>query len=187
VERELSTPLYGDCAPLVRAVLLHAPRRSVIILTAHHSTADGLSLAAALRDTIWAAGRQPLTWLPGSPSQDELLGLRHDTPGGTSGIHFVNTRTSGAPGMTSDLTQKPDVPAGRISSTSLAPDMILRLQLRARQEKATVHEALCAAIATAGRQVSTQWTEKCLRVLSPVDIRSLLKISQESRLGMPRS
>jgi Condensation domain len=45
IEQELSTPFDAREAPLVRAVLLHEEHRTIYVLVAHHSIADGLSIA----------------------------------------------------------------------------------------------------------------------------------------------
>ena len=50
VARELATPFDPERAPLARAVLMHGERGSAFILTTHHSIADGLASAYAIRD-----------------------------------------------------------------------------------------------------------------------------------------
>src|SRR4029077_18460314 len=73
VGEELATPFNPSQAPLVRAVLIQGIRDAAFMLVAHHSIADGLSIAYAIRDTLGAiAGRalQPLPWLL---SQDDIL------------------------------------------------------------------------------------------------------------------
>ncbi len=75
VGKELATPFNPRQAPLIRAVLIPAARDAAFILVAHHSIADGLSLAYAIRDTLDAlAGRslRPLPWLP---SQDDMMNV----------------------------------------------------------------------------------------------------------------
>jgi NRPS condensation-like uncharacterized protein len=46
IELELSIPFNSENAPLVRAVLLHEANQAIIILVAHHSIADGRSIAS---------------------------------------------------------------------------------------------------------------------------------------------
>jgi hypothetical protein len=73
VEKELVTPFNPSRAPLIPAVLIRGARDAAFMLIAHHSIADGLSLAYAIRDTLDAlAGRslRPLPWLS---SQDEMM------------------------------------------------------------------------------------------------------------------
>jgi hypothetical protein len=75
VEKELATPFNPSRAPLIRAVLIQGARGAAFMLVAHHSIADGLSLAYAIRDTLDAlAGRflPPLPWLP---SEDDMLNV----------------------------------------------------------------------------------------------------------------
>ena len=52
VGKELARPFNPSRAPLIRAVLIQGAREAAFMLVAHHSIADGLSLAYAIRDTL---------------------------------------------------------------------------------------------------------------------------------------
>src|SRR5262249_24539230 len=52
VGHELATPFNPGQAPLIRAVLIQGAQDTAFMLVAHHSIADGLSLAFAIRDTL---------------------------------------------------------------------------------------------------------------------------------------
>ena len=52
VGKELATPFNPSRAPLIRALLIQGDRDAAFMLVAHHSIADGLSLAYAIRDTL---------------------------------------------------------------------------------------------------------------------------------------
>src|ERR1700730_1171272 len=54
VAGQLDQPFDASRAPLLRATLLHGADRSVIILCAHHSMADGLALSVLMRDVLRA-------------------------------------------------------------------------------------------------------------------------------------
>jgi NRPS condensation-like uncharacterized protein len=54
VARELSEQIDSGSGPLVRAVLMHAEASCMLILSAHHSICDGMSLAFALRHVLQA-------------------------------------------------------------------------------------------------------------------------------------
>ena len=72
---ELSIPFDAARAPLVRAVLLHEDNQAVLILIAHHSIADGRSIAFVIRDLLNALAGNPISFLPLLPSHEALLGL----------------------------------------------------------------------------------------------------------------
>jgi hypothetical protein len=76
IEQELSTPFNARQAPLVRAVLLHEADQAVFILVAHHSIADGVSIAFVIRDVLQALSRNPIGLLPLLPAHEEIL-ARH--------------------------------------------------------------------------------------------------------------
>ena len=74
VGEELATPFKPSEAPLIRAVLIQGARDdAAFILVAHHSIADGLSLAYALRDALDAIAGRSLPPLPWLPAQDDLI------------------------------------------------------------------------------------------------------------------
>jgi hypothetical protein len=52
---------------------MHEPQRATLILTAHHSIADGLSLSFAIRDTLLALSGNPIDPLLVTPSIESML------------------------------------------------------------------------------------------------------------------
>ncbi len=132
METELSTPFLVEDALLVRAVLLHEAHRATILLTVHHSIADGLSVALIVRDILEALSGKPLEALPVPQPQDRVRGLR------------------------------------------LPAELSDRLRERSRREGTTVHGALAAALVFAGRDIHREWREGPVRVVSPVNNRTIL-------------
>jgi Condensation domain len=80
LQREVATPFDPELAPLVRAVLMHEPHRATLILTAHHSIADGLSLTFAIRDTLLALSGNPRGPLLVTPSIESMLDSADSSP-----------------------------------------------------------------------------------------------------------
>src|SRR5216683_4451046 len=171
VGTELATPFDPSQAPLIRAVLIHGARDAAFMLVAHHSIADGLSLAYAIRDTLDAlAGRslRPLPWLP---SQDDMM--QDD---------MMNVSDSLADGQEQDQAEAPTPAVYRrhdnarptVKGLRLSPGLTSSVRDRARQEGTTVHGALCAALVLASREVFAAWREIPLRILSPINARPLL-------------
>src|ERR1700753_1082751 len=72
-EKEISTPFDTSESPLMRAQLLLADDRCEVILTTHHSIADGMAIMYVLRDLLQAVSGEKLAHLPAPRSQDELL------------------------------------------------------------------------------------------------------------------
>ena len=166
VGKELARPFNPSRAPLIRAVLIQGARDAAFMLVAHHSIADGLSLAYAIRDTLDAlAGRflRPLPWLP---SQDDMMNVSDSLMDGQE-----QDQTGAAMPAVYRLhdNARPTVKGLRLSAglTSSVRD-------RARQEGTTVHGALCAALVLASREVFAAWREIPLRILSPINARPLL-------------
>jgi hypothetical protein len=57
----------------MRAKLLLADDRCEVILTTHHSIADGMAIMYVIRDLLQAVSGEKLAPLPAPPPQDELL------------------------------------------------------------------------------------------------------------------
>ncbi len=166
VGKELATPFNPRQAPLIRAVLIPAARDAAFILVAHHSIADGLSLAYAIRDTLDAlAGRslRPLPWLP---SQDDMMNVPDS--------HADGQEQDQAEALTPAVYRRRDNARPRVKGLRLSAGLTSSVRDRARQEGTTVHGALCAALVLASRDVSAAWREIPLRILSPINARPLL-------------
>jgi Condensation domain len=179
LERELRTQFDPRQAPLMRAVLLYQESKAVFILVAHHSIADGFSLAFAIRDVLEALSGQLLDRLPLMPSREEIFGL----PRGTSTEARPASRSS-AEVASSLARDKREALVPQIQRLSLVPFLTSMLQSRAREEGTTVHGALCAALLLAGRQIDRGWHDNPLRVRSSVSIRSLLGLEEHCMLAI---
>jgi hypothetical protein len=179
LERELRTQFDPRQAPLMRAVLLYQESKAVFILVAHHSIADGFSVAFAIRDVLEALSGQPLDRLPLMPSREEIFGL----PRGTSTEAGSASQSSAA--VTASLARdKREAPVPRIQRLSLVPFLTSMLQSKAKEQGTTVHGALCAALALAGRQIDRGWHDNPLRVRSSVSIRKLQGLEEHCMLAI---
>ena len=75
IAAEIDTPFREPNSFLARAVILYEAQRSVVILTVHHSIADAISLALAIRDLLQFVTGQSLQPLPMPLSNEHLLGV----------------------------------------------------------------------------------------------------------------
>jgi len=166
VERELAVPFVPGESPLLRAVLIHQTDRSIIVLAACHSIADGTSIQLLFRDLLMAMAGEPLEPLGFPRSEEELLGLRPLAPG---------------LGSTEDLSSAPINNAGppTVSSLQLTRSLTQKLISLTRQEGTTVHGALAAAFVFAMRQQAPEFLASPVRIISPVNTRSVLGAQQE--------
>ena len=178
VGEELATPFDPNRAPLVRAVLIEGSRDTAFILAAHHSIADGLSLAYAIRDTLSALSGEPLEPLPLAPAQEEMLGV----VAGPAALADAHERPDRGPAGRPSTYRPSDHARPLVKGLRLAPALTTSLTDRARQEGTTVHGALCAAVAIAGPRVSTDWRDGMLRIMSPISLRLLLDVGESCGL-----
>jgi Condensation domain len=178
VGEELATPFDPRRAPLIRAVLIQGSRDTAFILVAHHSIADGLSLAYAIRDTLSALSGEPLEPLPLAPAQEEMLGAG----AGPAALAGARGQPEGGPAGRPSTFRPLDDARPWVKGLRLAPALTTSLTDRARQEGTTVHGALCAALTIAGQLVSADWRDSPLRIMSPINLRPLLDVGESCGL-----
>jgi hypothetical protein len=177
IELELSIPFNAEQAPLVRAVLLHEADRAVCILLAHHSIADGRSIAFAIRDLLQALSGGSIHSLPVIPAHEEILGLTRSKESQPAPGQESNT----PPGRRATYVRKEDS-RPHVRSLRLTPELTAKVRKRARQEGTTVHGALSSAVALAYGQISNQLREEPIRVFSFIDTRKLLGLGEDCAL-----
>ncbi len=176
--KELATPFRAQDAPLVRAALLHGENESVLILTAHHSIADGLSLTYAIRDMLCALCGEALEPLAPTPPQEFLVQLLQDERADALNPGQPEARQKGRPVTFRTL----DGSLPSVEALRLTPELTGRLIELARKERTTVHGALCSALVLSGREVSSDWSNAPVRVLSPFNLRKPLGIGEDCGL-----
>jgi hypothetical protein len=164
VAAQADWPFDASRAPLLRATLLHGFDRSVIILSVHHSIADGRSLAFLMRDLLRVFAGEPVTLSRETASLDDLVAFWRKTAampqadGNSAASAVMPYRHLGG-----------SIP--RVAALRFTREITQSLRERARGERSTVHGALCAAVTAAAATLVPDWSEATLRVLSPIDIR----------------
>ncbi|MEI2580397.1 phthiocerol/phthiodiolone dimycocerosyl transferase family protein [Scytonema sp. PRP1] len=192
VEREIETPFVWSQAPLVRVVLVHSgndAQLSELIVTCHHSIADGTSITYLIRDILQAIALRALPSralatptafgqsLPVPPSREDLVPGK--APQTISGLKPM-------PKFTRMSSSFPVVQPARqnnrqsVSSGSLSPETTRLLLTRSRQEQTSVHGAICAAFLLAVRHQNHSEQPQNLRCMSPINLRPYLtSVNQE--------
>lgn len=160
---ELDLRFDPATGPLFRLSLVPVAGRHVLVATAHHSIADGMSCAMLLKDLIWILAGRP----PRGRRLAASLESRVGSPPAPTGPAVTAPPTG---------TALPYRPAGQptaVAVLKLDRDETGRLLETARAERASVHGALCAALAEAyagsGRPVDAG-----TRLLTPIDVRRRL-------------
>jgi hypothetical protein len=170
VQRELATPFIATKAPLMRAIVLHKPRRSIVILTLHHSIGDGLSAVFLIRDLMQALEGQDLQALGLPPSMEELATRAAEASG-------TRIQSSKAPeavlehmrSLACSSLWRPfhgDQPS--VSSLTLSRSSSELLRATSRAQGTTVHGALCAAVV---RSLASELNQDTVLIANPINRR----------------
>ena len=172
VAGQLDQPFDASRAPLLRATLLHGADRSVIILCAHHSMADGLALSFLMRDVLRAFAGQPVRLSTETASVEHLVAAGRNT---LAMPEAEATHTARPP-----MPYRPlDGSTPRVEAVRLTRETTRSLRERARVERSTLHGALCAALTAAASTLVPGWSNVPLRVLCPIDVRRRMLNSSE--------
>ena len=179
-EKELSTPFDSSQSPLMRAQLLLGDDRCEVILTTHHSIADGTAIVYVIRDLLQAVSGEKLAPLPAPPSQDELLApiLRTLPP------QMSEDEVNHAPVFRPIAFRHRDGARPRVTGFRLSPEQTSLLLNTARRHQTSVHAAISAALALTGRESLPPWKEHGVRVLSPISLHKVLNVENDCVLAL---
>lgn len=179
-QAELNSPFDPASAPLVRAAALVGSRETTLILTFYHAIADGRSAVLVLNDVLAALSGSPLDATTPRDRLDQLLGL---------GIpRFLHDRAhSGATDQElagrAHLVVKP----ATVRVLELDKDSSERLFHLAKANEVSVHAMLTTALGRALQSLDPRWEVQKLRVMSPIDLRPMLDIREQTGLFLSLS
>jgi len=171
VEKELSTRFNTAEGPLLRIVLVQKPASAVLILAAHHAVADGTSLSYLIRDILNAVSGNELPAMNPQPSNDETLGLPEDVITTVSDKQYT-------------WTDQNKAVAPKVSSIRVKKEITGKLIEKSREEKTTVHGALCAAVLILSRKMRSEWSDKKIEMISPICARRPLGLDDNYGLNI---
>jgi Condensation domain len=171
--KELANPIPFNGGLLVRVTLLRASGRSTLLLSMHHSIADGLSSAFVIRDILEALSGRPLEPLTLTEPQENLCSAAAGSPPPPSALVY--------PPATS---LRRNISGPTVQALKLSNGLTTKLRTHAREVGATVHGALVAAFAFSGRRLSPNWLAHPVRVISPVNNRKLLRLEDQCTLSI---
>lgn len=166
IKREFSAPFGIGDIPLLRAALLYSDTRCVIIITSHHSIADGLSLTHFIRDVLDSLAGKVLTPLLLQPTVEDIC-IKADTP--VASINMPTGTQAPVPYIERSLAKL------NICRRRLSPELSTGIRLRAKKENTTVHGALAAAFALAFARDSID-ANTPVRICTPIDARKFFAL-----------
>jgi hypothetical protein len=174
LQQELARPVRTFAGPMLRIVLYHNDERCFLILAAHHSVADGLSLVYLVNDLLKSITETSLDELPVEASMDEILGKTNSILGEKALSQLSSERlTSYA------LARK--VPEPQVDVLTFSKKLTEGIISRSRTEETSVHAILQAAAIEAIRSLAPESGEP-VRVMSPVSSRDFLGVSEQCGL-----
>lgn len=191
VEHEISQPFVCTKAPLLRVVLLHSQDISDLIITCHHSIADGISAVYLIQDILQVLA-QPDTGLeplPMFPAMEDLIAAQVDKKEIPPLPHPENFQqplelpTPIATVSTDEEITQTKIPIN-VCSGSLSRETTTSLVSRCRQEQTTVHGAICAAFLLALTRQNTQEQSQNIKSISPFNLRRYLDFEPNKSFGL---
>ncbi len=173
IAHEVSTPFPLSGSLLTRVSLLKSDAGCTLILSMHHSIGDGLSAAFVIRDIIQALSGVEIQPLKLTAPQEDLC---------QAPPSFAPTPSPQVYPPAALLRRTVEGPS--VQALKLSEDLTRKLRSRAHEANATVHGALVAALAFAGRRLCLEWRVHPTRVVSPVNNRPRLGLEDECALAI---
>jgi hypothetical protein len=184
LEIELSQSFDWSVSPLARVVLLHSAANSEsseLIVTFHHSIADGLSGAYLLQDIVKGLETEVsiTSHLSDYPPVEFLLPHQFRVEDLPSDAQLFQSELDLPPySATASTRSQPHVRTALLSSS-----LTKQLGDRCRKENTSVHGAISAAfLLTLARQKELAVPQ--LKCLSPISVRSHLHPAVEQAVGL---
>jgi hypothetical protein len=175
MEEEMAVSFAAENVPLMRVVLIHGADKSILILSAHHSIADGMSFVYVIRDLLLIMSGEEVTALPlPEPFDERVRRVVKSWP--------PLTISNGAPAAAPPPFRTSQDPRPTIDTISLPLELSIALRKRAREEGTTVHGAITAAFLLTGRTLSQTWRDQPVRLCSPINARPAFDIGEDCGL-----
>ncbi|CAN1209536.1 condensation domain-containing protein [Tumidithrix helvetica PCC 7403] len=185
LEVEMSKSFDWAIAPLARVVLLQSDICSELIVTCHHSIADGMSVAYLIRDIVQGLESDlPVVRLPMTRELSESFPIESVVPSMDEKLSAPPAGTPQQEALSSGYsTEVSTRPRPHIRTALLSAELTWALNDRCREQKTSVHGAIAAAflLALAGQKGVTSSQLKCL---SPINVRSHLMPTVGEAVGL---
>ncbi|AFZ22810.1 uncharacterized protein containing a NRPS condensation (elongation) domain [Cylindrospermum stagnale PCC 7417] len=183
---ELLHPMSGNEEPLIRVLLLQSTEVCHLMITFHHCIGDGLSGAYLIQDILQYIGEpdSPRELLPDLPPVDEIIpditknwvDENLDNSLESESILTATYRNNQETNTTEEFPI-------RLFNWTISSAETTKLVARCREERASVHGALCAAFLLAIATEIKSPNEILLKCHTPVNIRNYLTIHVGQNLG----
>jgi NRPS condensation-like uncharacterized protein len=171
VEKELATRFNTAEGPLLRAVIVQKPATTILVLAGHHAISDGTSISYLFRDILTAVTGNQLQPMNPQPSNDETLGLPGDVAiAGSDKLSSIDNNFKSV--------------APKVFSIRLGQETTSKIIERAREEKTTVHGAICAAVLISARKMRSEWADRKIEMISPICARRPLQLDDNYGLNI---
>ena len=179
VEAELLRPFSSSEDPLIRALLLHSPDVSELIVTFDHCIGDGLSGAYLIRDILNLASQPNIVQqrLPEPRSCEELIPVSaglFNTDAVDEDLQSLKTAKFNLEALQNRTSDKEIREQPGLLHWCLSPEDTAKLVSCCRQEQTSVHGALCASFLLSIAQEASLADGVVLKCMSPLSLRNHL-------------
>lgn len=176
-ESEINRPLVSADAPLVRATMVAGSGSTTLILTFNHAIADGMAAVFVMRQLLTALSGAELSAAAPDARLEDKIGL--EVP-----LFFRNSAAYSGTAVPDALPLHTSTLRTTVDSVEIAADRLARLRHTAKAHSTTINSMITAALGRSLVSLNERWSEKALRVMSPIDLRSGFEISEHVGLSL---
>ncbi len=176
-ENEMNRPLVSAEAPLVRAAMVAGSGSTTLFLTFNHAIADGMAAVFVMRQLLTALSGAELSAAATDARLEDRIGL--EVP-----PFFRNSAASSGTAAPDALPLHTSTLRTTVDSVEIAAHRLARLRHTAKAHNTTINSMITAALGRSLVSQNGRWSEKALRVMSPIDLRSEFEISEHVGLSL---
>ncbi len=176
-ESELNRPLGSADAPLVRATMVAGAVSTTLFLTFNHAIADGMAAVFVMRQLLSALSGAELSAAATDARIEDRIGL--EVP-----RFFRNSSSSIETAATGISPLHPSTPGTMVNAVEIDVDRLAKLRHIAKSRDTTINSMITAALGRSLVSLNERWSEKALRVMSPIDLRSGFDIPEHVGLSL---
>ncbi len=177
-ESEMNRPLVSADAPLVRAAMVAGSGSTTLFLTFNHAIADGMAAVFVMRQLLTVLSGAELSAAATCARLEDRIGL--EVP------HFFrkSSPTSGSSADTNAGSLHPSTLGTTVNAVEIDADRLAMLHQTAKSHGTTINSMITAALGRSVVSLNEGWSEKPLRVMSPIDLRSGFDIPEHVGLAL---
>jgi NRPS condensation-like uncharacterized protein len=176
-ENEMNKPLVSADAPLVRATMVAGATSTTLFLTFNHAIADGMAAVFVMRELLTALSRAELSAETTDARLEDRIELEVPRFFRNSSTSERTTEVGGGPLVSFKQ-------GATVNAVEIDVDRLAKFRQTAKSRDTTINSMITAALGRSLVSMNERWSEKAVKVMSPIDLRPGFNIPEHVGLSL---